>query len=121
MDTQSFLHGDLLLQIITTGRLASITASLLGLSGVIIGRKALMRSSKGVKPGQSMGIAALVLGLIGVILGITHLASTTGGFGTGKGRAGAIVALLLGLTAIVLGALTLRRSQRIANRNSTVD
>ena len=38
--------------------------------------------------------------------------SSTGGFGTGGGRAGAIVTLVLGLIGMNLGGLALARSRR---------
>jgi hypothetical protein len=53
-----------------------------------------------------------VLGLIGMVLSLAHLSASTGGFGTGGGRAGAIVALVLGLIGISLGGLALARSRR---------
>jgi uncharacterized membrane protein len=107
------------LQIITTGRLWSIVAGVVGLIGVVIGRLALIRSTHNIGSARRMGIVALGLGSIGVVLSVFHLASTTGGFGTGKGRAGAIVALIIGLIGTVLGWLALARSRRIARRSST--
>jgi len=38
-----------------------------------------------------------------MVLSVVHLRSSTGGFGTGSGRAGAIVALVLGLIGMNLG------------------
>ena len=55
---------------------------------------------------------ALVVGLMGMALAGLHLATSTGGIGTGNGRAGAIVALVVGLVAMVLGRLALARSRR---------
>jgi hypothetical protein len=55
---------------------------------------------------------ALVSGLIGMVLAGLHLATNTGGIGTGHGRAGAIVALVVGLIGAVLGRLALARSRR---------
>ena len=52
------------------------------------------------------------LGLIGMLLAALHLATSTGGIGTGNGRVGAIVALVLGLIGMVLGRLALARSHR---------
>jgi hypothetical protein len=43
---------------------------------------------------------------------VLHLAGSTGGFGTGNGRAGAIVALVVGLIGMNLGGLGLARSRR---------
>ncbi len=45
-------------------------------------------------------------------LAVLHLATTSGGFGTGNGRAGAIVAAVLGVVSIVLGERTLARAGR---------
>lgn len=112
MNMQNFLQIDLFLQI-TPGRLFSIVAGLLGLVSVIIGILALSRSRS-----RQLAMVALVLGLGCVILGALHLARTTGGFGTGKGRAGAIVAIVIGLIGIVLSSLALARSKRILRRSS---
>jgi hypothetical protein len=109
MNMHKLLQIDWLLQI-TPGRLFSIAAGLIGLISVVIGAIALSRSSR-IGAGR-LGIIALVLGLIGVILAGLHLASTTGGFGTGKGRAGAIVAVVIGLIGMLLGGLALSRSRR---------
>jgi hypothetical protein len=59
---------------------------------------------------------ALVLGLIGMVLAGLHLATSTGGIGTGNGRGGAIVALVLGLIGMVLGGLALARSRHTADQ-----
>ena len=112
----SLLQAELL-QIITTGRLWSIVAGVVGLAGLIIGRIALLRSARNIRSAQRMGSVALIMGLISVIVSGYHLASTTGGFGTGKGRAGAIIAMIIGLIGIIFGRLALTRSRRIARRN----
>ena len=114
MNMQSFFPTDLFLQIITTGRLTSIIAAVVGLISVVIGRLALSRSGRRAGSGQFMSIVAIVIALISTILAVYHLARTTGGFGTGKGRAGAIVALVIGLVGITLGVKALFRS-RTAN------
>jgi hypothetical protein len=121
MNMQSFLDIDLFLQVsgITPGRAAAIVPAVLGLIGVIIGRRALTRSAHSTQSGRVMGTVALVLGLIGVVLSVLHLARTTGGFGTGSGRLGAIVAIVLGLISVMLGGLALVRSRRIARRTNT--
>ncbi|HEX2629588.1 MAG TPA: DUF6223 family protein [Chitinophagaceae bacterium] len=118
MDTQTFLQADLL-QVVTTGRLWSIVAGLLGLTGLIIGIVALMRVSRNVNSAQRIGTIALVLASAGILLSIIHLARTTGGFGTGKGRAGAIVAIVIGLIGIIFSRLAITRSRRIAKRNTS--
>lgn len=90
----------------TAGRARSLVGGIVSLISVIIGGLALSRSA-----GRA-GIVALALGLIGMILSVIHLGTSTGGFGTGGGRAGAIVALVLGLIGVNLGGLTLARSRR---------
>ncbi|HMF71933.1 MAG TPA: DUF6223 family protein [Flavitalea sp.] len=119
MNMQNLLQVDLFLQIITTGRLWSIVAAVVGLIGVIVGWMALAHSARRISSRRLMGIVALALGLIGVVLSGLHLARTTGGFGTGKGRAGAIVALVVALIGMVLGRLVLARLRWIATGHST--
>ena len=113
MNTHSLLQIGFLLQI-TPGRLFSIVAALLGIISVIIGRMALARSAGPTGSRRFRAIMALVVGLIGMFLSGLHLATTTGGFGTGKGRAGAIIALVIGLIGTALGWRALNRSRRIA-------
>ena len=91
---QSLLQVDLLqVSGITPGRAAALLSAGVGLISVIIGRLALIRAGRRINSGRVMGIIALVVGLISIVLSLLHLASTTGGFGTGTGRAGAIVAV----------------------------
>jgi hypothetical protein len=54
-------------------------------------------------------ILALIAGLTCIILAGLHLAYSTGGFGTGTGKAGSLVAMILGLTGIILALLSLVR------------
>lgn len=49
------------------------------------------------------------LGLICTVLAAIHIANSTGGFGTGSGKAGAIVAIALGVTAMIISAIALNR------------
>ena len=65
-----------------------------------------------MSPGRIGAVVAAVVGLIGMALGGLHLATSTGGFGTGSGRAGAIVAVVVGLIGTALGGLVLARSRR---------
>jgi hypothetical protein len=117
MNMQSLLQVNLFLQI-TPGRLTSILAGFVGLISVIIGWLALVRSANRVGS-RRLSTIALLMGMIGVIISVLHLASTTGGFGTGKGRAGAIVAIVIGLIGVILGWLALNRFRRIATRVNT--
>lgn len=89
---------------ITSGRARALVAAAVGLISLIIGAFALARST-----GRVWSMGALVVGLIGTILSVVHL-STSGGFGTGGGRAGAIVGLVLALIGMILGGLALARS-----------
>ena len=84
-------------------------AGLIALIGVLAGVLALYRSA-----GRDAAIVALVTGLLGTALAVLHLATSSGGVGTGNGRAGAIVAVVLGLGAVALGqrALAGRRTGR---------
>ena len=97
----------------TSGRARSLVAFGVGLISVIIGvvARALARRSRDGK-WRTGAIVAVVVGLIGIVLSVIHLATYTGGFGTGSGRAGAIVALVLALIGITLGGLALARSRR---------
>ena len=104
----------LLLQIITIGRLTSIITGLFGLTSVILGRQALIRSSRPVNS-RPKAILALVMGLFSVLAGALQIVLSNGGFGTGSGKLGAIVAMVIGLTGSCFGWLALSRSKRIAN------
>jgi len=55
------------------------------------------------------------LGLICIVLAGIHIANTTGGFGTGGGKAGAIVAIVLGLIATILSGIALTRFRHTGN------
>ena len=95
---------------ITTGRARSLVGGVVGLISVVVGGLALARS------GRSAAIGAVMLGLLGMILSIIHLATFTGGFGTGSGRAGAIIALVLSLIGISLGGLASARARSLQTR-----
>jgi hypothetical protein len=100
---------------ITNGRARAIVAAVVGLISPghrWAGSGPLRRSHRHRDPGEPEAIVALVLGLISMILSVVHLGTSTGGFGTGGGRAGAIVALVLGLIGMNLGGLALARSRR---------
>jgi hypothetical protein len=103
----------LFLQVITSGRLESIVAGVIGLISIIIGRYALVRS------GRIAAIVSLVLALTCIVLSVLRLSLSTGGFGTGSGRLGAIVAIVVGIIGMVLGGRALARSRRLARGNNT--
>lgn len=103
-----------------SGRAGAQVAALASLIAVVFGGRAL-RSSRapapaGARNGRDGAIVAVVLGAVGVVLATLHLATTSGGFGTGNGRAGAIVAALLGLVAVVIGRMALARSSALNAR-----
>jgi hypothetical protein len=120
MDVLNFLQVDSLLQVITNGRLWSVAAGLFGLSGIIIGRIALARSTRNPGSAKLMGIFALLLGMTGMIIGGLNLASSDGSMGKGKGVAGAYVAMALGLIAIIMGWLTMARLRRMGNNRPNI-
>lgn len=93
---------------LTAGRARSLVGAVAGLLSLVIGWKARTRLAAGRSDGRSWAITALVLGVAAIVLSVAHLASVTGGFGTGGGKAGAIVALVLGLTGTAFSGLALR-------------
>ncbi|GAA1299759.1 hypothetical protein Psi02_63220 [Planotetraspora silvatica] len=99
---------------LTTGRLWSVVAALLGLAGVVIGGLALARSAGrvGTGIGRRGSIVASAAGLAGAVIGGLVVAAADGGPGTGYGIVGGYIALVVGLIAMILGGLALARSRR---------
>jgi hypothetical protein len=94
---------------LSPGRLGSLAADLVGLTGVVLGGLALAgRLGGNARRGATAAAAA---GLIGASLGGSMAATAPGGVGTGHGFGGAVVAIVLGLTGVVLGGLALARSR----------
>ncbi|MFD3535821.1 DUF6223 family protein [Streptomyces sp. NPDC058664] len=93
---------------LSLGRLGATTGALLGLAGVIIAWRSLVRPSS--RPGA---VPAVVAGLVSVFLGGVVVATAEGGLGTGNGLGGAYVALLMGVLATALGGRALSRSRRV--------
>lgn len=116
MNMQILLQSNLFLQVITSGRLESIIAGIVGLVSLVVGRIALSRVTRDRRSGRIMAIIAVMIGLVSVILSVLRLVRATGGFGTGSGRLGAIVALVIAAIGILFGGLALVRSKRIARR-----
>ena len=82
---------------------------MLGLASLIFSIRHL-RSSHSASAGKRKAVMiAGLAGLICVILAAVHIANSTGGFGTGSGKAGSIIAIALGLTAIILSCISLNR------------
>ena len=103
--------GDPVVYGITPGRLTSIIAGLAGLTSIVAGGLAL-RSSASIQFKKRTGTTSLVMGSVSAILSLIHLANTSGGFGTGSGKAGAIVASVLGGIGMLLGGRALTLSRR---------
>lgn len=93
---------------ITAGRARALAGAVFGLISLIIGWRAKARAANGTASRRSSSVTALVLGIICIILSTVHLATVSGGFGTGGGKAGAIVAMVLGLLGITFSSLALR-------------
>ena len=93
---------------ITSGRAKSLIGVVAGLSSMIIGWRIKRRSVAGGSGWRPWALAALALGLVAAVVSVLHLANTSGGFGTGGGKAGAIVALILGLLGTSFSGIALR-------------
>ena len=104
----------------SSGRLGAFVGVVVGLTGIVIGGRALARSAGrsrspgGTGDGGPAAVVAVVLGLSGLALGGLVAATSDGGVGTGNGLGGAVVAMVLGLTGIVLGGLARARAQKVA-------
>ncbi|GAA4916742.1 hypothetical protein HD597_005579 [Nonomuraea thailandensis] len=102
---------------LTSGRLWSLVAALLGLAGVAAGGLALFRSRAGGRSGRTGAFAAVVAGAAGAVIGGLVVAAAEGGPGTGYGIVGGYVALVVGLAAVVVGGLGLARLRRRLTRS----
>ncbi|WP_226899740.1 DUF6223 family protein [Nonomuraea phyllanthi] len=105
---------------LTTGRLWSVVAALLGLAGVVVAGLALARAAGriGNGSGRRGAVVALAAGLAGAVIGGWVVAAAEGGPGTGYGIVGGYVALVVGVAAMVLGWLALARSRRAGGHGS---
>ena len=98
---------------LTAARFWATAAALLGLTGAVIGGRALARSARRIgHDGRQGAVVALVSGPIAVVGGALNLAVADGGPGTGNGVVGGALAVVAGLVATVLGGLALNRSRR---------
>ena len=104
----------------SSGRLGAFVAVVIGLTGIVIGGRALARSAGrpraagGDGTGGASPVVAMVLGLSGLTLGGLVAATSDGGVGTGNGLAGAVVAMVLGLIGVLLGGLARARARQVA-------
>ena len=106
---------------VTDGRARALVAVFISLLSAILGCLALSRSlTRARKPNRRrIAIVSLVLAFAAIVLSAIHLATASGPFGSGSGRAGAIVALLLGITGAGLGRMALVRVNRYAGGTLT--
>ncbi|GAA2211460.1 hypothetical protein GCM10009850_069200 [Nonomuraea monospora] len=96
---------------LTSGRLWSLVAALVGVAGVVAGALALVRASR--RPWRTGAVAALVAGLAGAVGGGLVVVAAEGGPGTGYGIVGGYIALVVGVAAMALGWLALARLRRV--------
>jgi hypothetical protein len=89
---------------LTSARVRSLGGAVIAIISIVIGLRARARQKKNL---SKIGIA---LGCAASIWSIIHLASNTGAFGTGGGKAGAIVSIVLGTVGIAISLFALRRS-----------
>jgi hypothetical protein len=94
---------------LTPGRLWSVIATVVGLTGVIAAGLALAGR---LGSGRKGGMTALVSGIAGAAGGAVVVAAAKGGPGTGYGIVGGFLALVVGLLAAGLGGLVLARARR---------
>ena len=107
--------------IMGSGRIGPTVAALIGLGGVAVGARSLVRRRAGSGDGSSGGpvaapAVAVGLGTLSLALGILFAANADGGPGTGNGVVASVAAMLFGPVAIVLGGLALRVGGRRAAR-----
>jgi hypothetical protein len=98
--------------IIGDGRTGANLALGAGALGLAIGL-ALARAGDRISTGNARtgGVSAIAAGLAGTVLAVLHLATSSGGPGTGNGLVGALAAIPLGLGALFLGRRALIRSR----------
>ncbi len=92
---------------LTAGRFWSLVGVAVGLVGVVVGVRALIRGA-----GRRSAVTALVAGVVGLGIGGLVVVAAEAGPGTGYGIVGGFLALAVGLIAAALGAVVLKRSLR---------
>ncbi|MFB8754955.1 DUF6223 family protein [Streptomyces sp. NPDC059852] len=99
----------------TGANLALGTGALgLAIGWLVAGRVARRRA--GTSSARTGGWAAVAVGTVGTVLAVLHLATASGGPGTGNGIVGAVVAVPLGLGAVFLGRRALTRFSSSGSR-----
>ncbi|MGW5927854.1 DUF6223 family protein [Streptomyces anulatus] len=95
--------------VIGDGRTGANLALGAGLLGLMIGWPALSRAGGRTGGARTGGTTAIAVGAVGTVLAVLHLATSSGGPGTGNGLVGAVAAVPLGLGGVFLGSLALTR------------
>ncbi|MFM9372733.1 DUF6223 family protein [Streptomyces sp. Da 82-17] len=113
MDTSAVLTAAAEGGIIGDGRTGANLALGVGFLGLALGWFAARARGAG---SRTYGRSAVVLGLVGAALAVLHLATSSGGPGTGNGLVGAVVAVPLGLGAVWLGVRAPGRARGQARR-----
>ena len=96
---------------LSSGRLLSILAGVVGLAGAVVGGLALLRSTgrRCTGPGRRGAVISVVSGLVAIAVGALIAVTADGGLGTGNGLGGYFVAIFVGLIATTVGGLALAR------------
>jgi hypothetical protein len=97
---------------ITPGRAYALAGGVIGLTSLIIGWRAKVRSKAGIDKARTGAMVALALGLTSIVLSIVHLSTSAGAvFGSGSGKAGALIALVPASIGIIFSGLALRQKR----------
>jgi len=102
--------------IIGDGRTGANLALGVGLFGLAIGWPARSRAAGRTGRSRTRGMSAIGLGVVGTVLAVLHLATSSGGPGTGNGLVGAALAVPLGLGGVFLGSRVLARLRPAGRR-----
>ena len=91
---------------ITPARARSLAGVAFGIAGIAFGVGARRKSSR------TLSFTSIAMASVAIVLSVIHLATLSGGFGTGGGKAGAIVALALGIIGEGVGVFALMKLKR---------
>lgn len=96
---------------LSSGRLLSSLAGVVGLAGAVVGGLALLRSTgrRRTGPGRRGAVISVVFGMAAVAVGALVAVTADGGLGTGNGLGGSVVAMVVGLVATTVGGVAVAR------------